>query len=57
MNVGVGRIKFGRVVANVADSEDKNAETSSGVSTLAFGAERAYKPIIGDSFVLIPLLV
>jgi hypothetical protein len=52
--VGVERMKLGSVVAKVADSEDKNADTASGVSIVAFGAERAYKPIIGGSFVLIP---
>jgi hypothetical protein len=52
--VGVERMKFGSVVATVADSEDKNAETASGVSMVAFGTERAYKPIIGVSFALIP---
>jgi hypothetical protein len=52
--VGVERIKFGSVVAKVADSEDKNADTASGVSIVAFAAERAYRPIRGGSFVLIP---
>jgi len=51
---GVERRKFGSVVAKVADSDDKNAETTSGVSTVAFGLERGYKPIIGGSFILIP---
>ena len=46
--------KFGNVVAKVADSEDKNAETTSGASAAAFGADRGYKPIIGASFTSIP---
>lgn len=54
MYVGVEIMKFGRVVAKVADSDDKNAETTFGVSTVAFGLARAYKPIIGGSLVLIP---
>jgi hypothetical protein len=52
--VGVGTAKFGNVVAKVADSDEKNAETAAGLSTVAFGADRAYKPIIGASFALIP---
>jgi len=52
--VGVGTTKFGNVVASVADSDDKNFETTSALSTVALGSERAYKPIIGGSFVLIP---
>lgn len=47
-------MKFGSVVAKVADSEDKNAETASGASTVALGVERVYNPIIGGSFALIP---
>jgi len=39
--VGVETAKFGNVVAKVADSEEKNAETAAGVSIVAFGAERA----------------
>lgn len=52
--VGVGTTKFGNVVASVADSDDKNFETVSALSTVALGLERAYKPIIGASLVSIP---
>jgi len=52
--VGVGTIKFGSVVAKVADSEDKNAETVSGASTVILVTESAYNPIIGGSFASIP---
>jgi len=52
--VGVERRKFGNVVAKVADSDDRNAETAAAVSKVAFGLARAYRPIIGGSFVLIP---
>jgi hypothetical protein len=48
--------KFDSVVVKVADSEDKNAETTSGASTMAYGAVRGYKPITGGSFASISLL-
>jgi hypothetical protein len=45
--------KFGKVVAIVADSDDKIEETKEGDSVM-LSERSAYSPIIGGSFVLIP---
>ncbi|KAG9122946.1 hypothetical protein FRC07_000438 [Ceratobasidium sp. 392] len=51
--VGVGRTKFGSVVANVADSADRVYDTASGVSFTAL-VDKGYSPILGGSFPFIP---
>lgn len=54
--VGIGKTKLGNVVAIVADSEDRKEAMASGVSVEFVSLLSGYKPIMGDSLVLIPKL-
>lgn len=54
--VGVDKTKLGNVVAIVADSDDRKDAMAEGVSVEFVPLLREYKPIMGDSLLLIPKL-
>lgn len=52
--VGVAMAMFGRVVAMVADWDERKAAIWAADSTVALGEARGYRPILGASALFIP---